>query len=235
MLSFPRGAPRPVQRLVEHFGSGLARVLSKIDLPLLPEGFEARSGLPIVFIGNHRSLFDVLLGMRMVRRWNTPARLMVKGDFFERPGLGLLLRMLGAISVTPGRGAKRAFDQATLALRNGESIIIMPEARIVPPHERSEGTGELVSTLGRLVAVAPCMVVVSGLIGADDVWPAGSSLPRIRPWRRPRVRIRSVAIPDLHTVAHREITANLQVELRAILNRMDSDSSALPTASISHA
>ncbi len=234
-VELPHGAPRPVQRLVEHFGSGLARVLARVDVPRLPEGFEARNGLPIVFIGNHRSLFDVFLGMRMIRRWNTPARLMVKGDFFERPGLSLLLRLVGAISVTPGRGAKRALDQASLALRNGESIIIMPEARIVPPEERPEGTGDLVSTLGRLVAVGPCLVVVSGLVGADDVWPSGASFPRFRLWRRPRVTIRSVAIPDLHTVPPREITAHLQVELRAILSRMESGSAALPRATVSHA
>lgn len=235
----PRAAPRRVQRLVEHFGSGLARALARIDLPLLPEGFEARNGLPIVFIGNHRSLFDVFLGMRMIRRWNTPARLMVKGDFFERPGLSLLLRLLGAISVTPGRGALRGFDQAALALRNGESIIIMPEARIVPPEERPEGTGDLVSTLGRLVAVGPCLVVVNGLIGADDVWASGASFPHVRPWRRPRVKIRSVAIPDLHLMAHRETTAFLQTELRAILKRMEPSAAALSSdpvpAGISHA
>lgn len=218
----PHSAPRPVVRLIEHLGSGVARLLARIEVPQAPEGFELRGDLPLVLIGNHRSLFDVLLGMRMMRRWNAPGRLMVKGDFFDRPGLGLLLRTLGAIPVVQGRGAKLAFDQAALALRNRQSIIIMPEARIVPPHERLEGTGELVSTLGRLVSSGPCMVVVTAMIGADDVWPVGASKPVIRPWRRPTVRIRSIAIRDLHELPHRDITARLQLEMRAILKRMES-------------
>ncbi len=220
-VELPHSAPRPIIRLIEHLGSGIARLLARIEVPPAPEGFELRGDLPLVLIGNHRSLFDVFLGMRMMRQWNAPGRLMVKGDFFDRPGLGSVLRTLGAIPVLQGRGAKRAFDQAALSLRSRQSIIIMPEARIVPPEERPEGTGELVSTLGRLVSSGPCMVVVTGMVGADDVWPAGASKPVIRPWRRPTVRIRSIAIPDLYQLPHREITARLQLEMRALLTRME--------------
>jgi hypothetical protein len=156
-----------------------------------------------------------------MRRWDHPARLMVKGDFFERRFLGPLLRLLGAIPVHSGRGAKLAFDQAAMALRQGESVIIMPEARIVPKAERLLGTGDLVSTVGRLVAVRECIVVVSGLVGADDVWPSGAMRPHIRPWKRPSVCIRSFAMQDLHLMPPKEITARLQCELRGIVNRME--------------
>ncbi len=220
-VTVPSQAPRPIVRCVEQLGSVLAGILANIDIPRRPEGLEHGTRLPVVFIGNHRSLFDVVLGMRIMRRWNHPARLMVKGDFFDRRLTGALLRLLGAIPVTPGRGAKAAFDQAAQALRGGQSVIIMPEARVVPPEERPLGTGDLVSTVGRLVAVRECVVVVSGLVGADDVWPSGARRPRIRPWRRPSVRIRSFAIHDLHLLSPKEITARLQSELRGIVNRME--------------
>jgi 1-acyl-sn-glycerol-3-phosphate acyltransferase len=218
-VALPPAAPRWVRRLIEHVGSGAARCLARVDVPQRPEGW--RSDLPVIFIGNHRSLFDVLLGMRMVRRWNAPARFMVKADFFDRRLTGPLLSLLGAIPVGTGRSAKTAFDQASLALQRGESIVIMPEARVVPPGERPLGTGELVSTLGRLVKVRPCIVAVTGLIGADDVWPAGSMKPRIRPWRRPNVVIRSYVREGFDDLSYREITALLQDELRAIVRRME--------------
>jgi 1-acyl-sn-glycerol-3-phosphate acyltransferase len=221
-VELPRPAPTAVRQLVMLLGSVLAQSLARIDLPRRPDGIEGRNGLPLVFIGNHRSLFDVLLGMRMMRRWHIPARMMVKGEFFANPFAGSLLRWLGAIPVTNGRGAKLAFDQAALALRRGESIIIMPEARIIPSHERPLGTGDLVSTLGRLVATGPCMVVVTGLVGADDVWTFGSKLPRIKPWARPSVRIRSFVLSDVHLMSSKDITSYLQHELRAIVNRMES-------------
>lgn len=220
-VSLPTTGPKPILTAVVMLGATLSRCLARIDIPRHPEGIEARNGLPLVFIGNHRSLFDILLGMRIIQRWKTPGRFMVKGEFFERPGLGFLLRALGAIPVNSGRGAKLAFDQAAYALRSGESVVIMPEARIVPADERPHGTGELVSTLGRLVAVGPCMVVVSGLIGADDVWPVGAKWPVLRPWERPHVRIRSFTLTDMHLLTSKEITARLQHELREIVGRME--------------
>ncbi len=221
-VAAPKAASGPVRLGIMVLGSFVAQCLARVDLPRQPDGMESRNGLPLVFIGNHRSLFDVVLGMRMMRRWKLPARMMVKADFFEKRFAGFLLRSLGAIPVSSGRGAKRAFDQAADVLRLGESIIIMPEAKIIPAHERPFGTAELVSTLGRLVALGPCMVVVTGLIGADDVWPVGARLPRIRPWARPSVRIRSFVLSDMHRLPPKEITAQLQVELRGIVNRMES-------------
>jgi Acyltransferase len=220
-VELPRSAPRWVMRIVEHIGSGFARSLAHIDLPKLPEGWDQKGNLPVVFIGNHRSMFDVFIGMRMMRRWNAPARMMVKGDFFDKPVSGQLLRLLGAIPVTSGRGAKLAFDQAAEALRAGESVIIMPEARVVPTDERPLGTADLVATLGRLVAIRPCVVAVTGLIGADEVWAPFTSIPTARPWRRGLVRIRCYVQHDLHELNHRTITAQLQTELRGIVNRME--------------
>jgi 1-acyl-sn-glycerol-3-phosphate acyltransferase len=222
-VSLPSPAPKLVFNAMVAMGSGLSRCLARIDIPRQPEGIEARNGLPLVFIGNHRSLFDILLGMRIIRRWNTPGRFMVKGEFFERRWTGSMLRVLGAIPVTNGRGAKLAFDQAAQALRSGESVVIMPEARIVPAEERPLGTGDLVSTLGRLVSVGPCMVVISGLIGADDVWPVGAKRPVIRPWSRPSVRIRSFTLTDMHLLSSKEITQRLQNELRGIVTRMETN------------
>jgi 1-acyl-sn-glycerol-3-phosphate acyltransferase len=221
-VDVPEPASRWVVRLIEHFGSALCRLIAHVDLPTRPEGYDESKRLPIVFVGNHRSLFDVVLGMRMMRRWDHSARLMVKGDFFERPAFGALLRALGAIPVTNGRGAKLAFDQAVEALRRGESVILMPEARIVHPEERPLGTGELVSTIGRLVAAAPCYVAITGLIGADVAWPSRGNFPSTRPWRRrPVVTIRSYIRDDLHVMPHKDITAVLTAELRAIVNRME--------------
>jgi 1-acyl-sn-glycerol-3-phosphate acyltransferase len=218
-VELPAAAPRWVQRAIEHLGSGVARCLAKVDLPHRPDGWQ--TDLPVIFIGNHRSVFDVLLGMRMIRRWNAPARFMVKAEFFDRKLTGPLLRLLGAISVGSGRAAKTAFDQAALALAQGESIVIMPEARVVPPHERPLGTADLVSTLGRLVTVRPCVVAVTGLTGADSVWPHDANLPRLPRGRRPRVYIRSYVRRDLHVLNFRQVTAQLQDELRAIVARME--------------
>jgi Acyltransferase len=221
-VDVPEPAPRWVVLAIEHAGSALARLIAHVDLPKRPEGYDESKSLPIVFVGNHRSLYDVVLGMRMMRRWDHSARLMVKGDFFDRPVLGQLLRALGAIPVTNGRGAKLAFDQAVEALRRGESVILMPEARIVHPEERPLGTGDLVSTIGRLISAAPCYVAITGLIGADVAWPSRGMFPSTRPWkRRPVVTIRSYIRNDLHVMNHKEITALLTTELRSIVTRME--------------
>lgn len=57
--------------------------------------------------------------------------------------------------------------------------------------ERPDGVGSFRAGAGRLTLEGADATVLT-IVGADEVWPPGRSLPRLRPpWRRPVVRVRA--------------------------------------------
>ena len=70
---------------------------------------------PTIHACNHRSLADVLLASSTFHTWGRPIRPLVAASYFDRPGIGRLLREMRSIPVS---GAE-AIDLASEALESG--------------------------------------------------------------------------------------------------------------------
>ncbi|MEC9482799.1 MAG: 1-acyl-sn-glycerol-3-phosphate acyltransferase, partial [Halomonas sp.] len=82
---------------------------------------------------NHVSFMDALiLGGACPR----PLRFLMDRPIYESPWLNWFFRIAGAIPVDSERrdpgGVRRALEQVSLALRNGEVVMLFPEGRLTP-------------------------------------------------------------------------------------------------------
>jgi len=162
-----------VQRRVAR-GLGL---LARVDAGLRPDVADE----PVIFAANHRSMADLLLASATFSSWGWPIRPLVAGSYFDRPGIGGLLRRLRCI---PVHGSS-ALDIATEVMAEGWSVAIMPEGRVVPAAEwGADGVGVARPGIGRLALSTGRPVVAVGVIGTEHFWPPGRNLPRMTPWRR---------------------------------------------------
>lgn len=99
-----------------------ARFFLKLDIQWreqLPEG-------PKLFIANHPSATDPFL-IHLLSRMSV----LITGNAFTFPIVGVYVKQLGQISVLPGQG-KDALERAIELLRQGHSVGIFPEGRFSP-------------------------------------------------------------------------------------------------------
>ena len=175
------------------------RILTTVDVgerPPAPPG-------PAIHAANHRSMADLLLSTCTFSTWGWPIRPLVAVSYFERPMIGWLLRKLRCIPVE----GTEALDLAAEALRDGWSIAIMPEGRIVPEEEWAEtGVGRSHLGIGRLAIDTGLPVVANGASGTERLWPRGRSLPFFRPWRRVPLVLRSEVVGVVDAERPREAT-----------------------------
>jgi len=146
---------------------------------------------PAIIVANHRSYFDVAaVGLTILRAGRKP-RSLSKKEIFDAPVLGHLARMFGQIKVDRGRGGGDALDEAALALRGGEVVVVMPEGTI--PRGRALFDPHLVGRSGaaRLAAATGVPVIPMGVWGSEKVWPRSSLLPKVTALLHPpTVRVR---------------------------------------------
>ncbi|MGC8856855.1 MAG: lysophospholipid acyltransferase family protein [Anaerolineae bacterium] len=136
-----------------------ARFFLKLDIQWreqLPEG-------PKLFIANHPSATDPFL-IHLLSNMSV----LITGNAFTFPILGMYLKQLGQISVVPGQG-KEALDRAVELLRQGHSVGIFPEGRFSPPEG---GMAPARSGAARLALATGVPVI-----------PVGIYLPRERCWQ----------------------------------------------------
>ena len=162
-------------------------VMATFDIGPRPE---AGPG-PVIHAANHRSLADLLLSTATFGAWDWPIRPLVAGAYFEKPGIGRLLRALRCIPVH----GPEALELAAEELAKGWSIAIMPEGRIVPEEEwEATGVGRAHPGIGRLALDTRLPVVANGASGTECLWRRGRSMPRVRPWRRDNLVLRSEVV-----------------------------------------
>ncbi len=153
---------------------------------------------------------DLFLAAATFSEWGWPIRPLVAGSYFDRPGIGGLLRRLRCI---PVHGSE-ALDIATEVMAEGWSVAIMPEGRVVPESEwAATGVGPARPGIGRLALTTGRPVVAVGVNGTERFWPRGRNLPSITPWRRFPLAVRHEVLGimegDQPSVALEEIMAGI--------------------------
>jgi len=172
---------------IQHRVAMAMGVMATFDIGPRPE---AGPG-PVIHAANHRSLADLLLSTATFGAWDWPIRPLVAGAYFEKPGIGRLLRALRCIPVH----GPAALELAAEELAKGWSIAIMPEGRIVPEEEwEATGVGRAHPGIGRLALDTRLPVVANGASGTERLWRRGRSMPRVRPWRRDNLVLRSEVV-----------------------------------------
>ena len=153
---------------------------------------------PAIFAGNHRSLFDIVVGFHVFWNCRASVRIVVAKRYFDHWLMGRLLRTAGFIPMAPGRAALGGVKASLAALDRGETVVLMPEGRLIPPDERPGGVGPPGAGIGILAARSDAPLGVCAITGSDEVWPLGRRFPRLRFGRfRPTVRVLVESLPPL--------------------------------------
>ncbi|MGC3875111.1 MFS transporter [Halomonas sp. GXIMD04776] len=142
---------------------------------------------PALVVCNHVSFMDALiLGGACPR----PMRFLMDQPIYESPWLNWFFRIAGAIPVDSDRrdpgGVRRALDKVSMALRNGEVVMLFPEGRLTKDghvHRFRRGIDIILSR--DAVPVVPA--ALAGLWGS---WTSNCGGPALgKPPRRFRARV----------------------------------------------
>lgn len=170
---------------------------------------------PMVLVANHRSLFDVFVAIEALDHYGEPARCLVRRRYMDRPGVGRALRALDCIPAGDGTGESIA--EAVETLEAGRSVAVMAEGRIPRPEQRGpDGLGELRPGFVTIARKVDAVVLPIGITGTDAVWPRGG-IPRLRPWRRPRVDIRLGRLIEIGDRDDEEVMAATRAAIAGLL------------------
>jgi len=190
-LDVPEGvvkvAGRELQEWLRPFAGVDAMLNARIEIGGL-EHVPGRGGAILAF--NHRSYFDAAVAGLVAAQAGRAVRGLGKKEVLDAPVLGLFARAAGTIRVDRGTGSHEPLKAAALALRAGEVVMIAPQGTI--PRGPAFFEPELKGRWGtaRLAAMTRAPVIPMGLWGTEQVWPRNARLPRIDPFRRPRVTVR---------------------------------------------
>ncbi|WP_256960985.1 MFS transporter [Salinicola salarius] len=142
---------------------------------------------PALVVCNHVSFMDALvLGGACPR----PLRFMMDRPIYENPWINWFFRIAGAIPVDSDRrdpgGVRRALEEVSRALRNGEVVMIFPEGRLTPDGEVQAFRRGLDLVLAR----DPVPVVPAALSGLWGSWTSNKDGKALTKWpRRLRARV----------------------------------------------
>lgn len=205
----------------------IARIVAFLVRPFVR--FEVRGAAcaswigPAVIVANHRSLFDVVAGLVGLHHYHRYPRVLIAKEFVHGRWTGPFARAVGAIAVDRERGSSGAVEAAVAALGEGATILLLPEGRLHRDAEDPTSTGPVRSGLSRIAEAGDVPVVAASLLGSDDVWPATSTLPRLRlcrPRNRPVVWVRvddepTPLVPGEHQANAERVMARVR-ELTAV-------------------
>lgn len=173
--------PRPALRLSIFM---LIRVLYRLR-------FRGRQSVPArgaaLVVCNHVSFMDALiLGGGCPR----PLRFLMDRPIYESPWLNWFFRIAGAIPVDSERcdpgGVRRALDEVSHALRQGEVVMLFPEGRLTSDGEMQRFRRGVDIILAR----DPVPVVPAGLAGLWGSWTSNRGGKALTKWpRRFRARV----------------------------------------------
>lgn len=161
---------------------------------------------PAIVICNHVSFVDALvIGGASPR----PLRFLMDKPIYDNRWMNWLFRLVGAIPVDTERrdtgSLRRALDDVSVALSQGEVVMVFPEGRLTPDGEVQRFRRGLDIILAR----NPVPVVPAGLSGLWGSWTSNKGGPALSKWPR-RFRARVVLhfgepiAPEAATSGHAE-------------------------------
>lgn len=154
----------------------LLRTPVRLLWPCTRAGFESvpEHG-PAVLCPNHLSFFDSVL---MVVSLDRPVYFIGKADYLDSWKTRRLFPALGMIPIDRDSGTRAmlALDAAADVLRDGALLCVYPEGTRSRDGRLHRGyTGA-----ARVAAAVGCPILPVGLVGTDEIQPAGARVPRPR-------------------------------------------------------
>ena len=156
------------------------RPLVRIDTRRL--GVASRHRTAVV-VTNHRSFFDVAVGLVAFHRIGRYPRVVVASEWFERRSTGWALRAAGAVPIKRSDPASY-YEQARRLLDTGTPILLLPEGRLAGEPGDPTSVGTFKTGAARLALYCGADVWPLAIVGSDDVWPRGKRVPRLNPFRK---------------------------------------------------
>lgn len=180
---------------------------------LLKINVEGLENIPLnggcIIASNHRSNLDPFVLNTISTR---PIFFMAKEELFKIPILGWAIKKAGAIPVKRNRRDIAALKKAAQLLKEGYCIGIFPEGHRAKPKEfRKPQSG-----VGLLVAKTNVPVVPVRIEGTDDVFPVGSSFPKL--FKYPiNVKIgKALHINDVESKEYQEIANYIMENIKSL-------------------
>ncbi len=186
-MNRPNTIPTPHARSFHRNGRTLHRICKLFARLDLPDSFEPPQSRPIMFAGNHRSFFDIMIAYAIFAKLEVTSNILVRADLFEKPLIGSWLRRTGCIPMS-SKVREEAERRAIAALEAGHTVSIMPEGRLVPASERPSGVSPGRPGVSRIVRATDAVLIPVAFHGTDKVWPRGVPIPIPR-LRRPQVTL----------------------------------------------
>ena len=159
------GDMETVQQLVDrHIPRWSRGILKVTGVTLTVEGKEnIPQGVPCVFVGNHRSYYDIPL---LLVGLDGPHGILAKEELEKIPLLNRWMKLLGCVFVKRDdvRASVRALNDATAIVEGGKSFIIFPEGTRYKGEEG--GAGEFKNGAFRIAVKTGAPVVPVAISGA---------------------------------------------------------------------
>ena len=194
---------------------GGARLLFMLAYARLSaEGLERLPVLPHVLVLNHTSYLDAILASALLP--DVPGYAFVaKQEFAARPGMGGMLKGLGAVFVEryDASRSEEGVARMAAALRRGENLLVFPEGTF----RRQAGLQAFQTGAFAAAAQAGAPVVVAAIRGARNVLRSGAWLPARYPLQ---LEIGTVLMP---TGADWPAAVRLRDAARAVLLRLSGE------------
>ncbi len=183
-----------------------------------PDELRMVSGRPMLLVGNHRSLFDLVATMAIFTRFGVSSHILVRAAYVNSGPHGVLLRSIGCIPVSREH-REDAEATAVEHLRAGKVVSVMPEGRLMAPEEWVDGVGPGKVGASRIAVSAGAVVIPVGFRGTERVWPKGRAPKVQRP--RPVVRLRLGPPIELPGDDHEANTELIMDGIRSAVNGPD--------------
>ena len=211
----------------------IAGIFRLITLPFIR--YEFRGGARLhdrdawILSANHRSVFDFPHAVMALAHWRKDARILIASEFWDQPVYAWGVKAIKAIPVFRRTDPKGSFSAAVDALCDGHSICIMPEGRLRWDSAAPLELGEFKTGVSRMAVDADAPILPIALVGGERIWPKGTRLPRLNPFRRTVVLCWVADEPlwlsgdDHHANAEkvREVQQSLLRQATAELDRLD--------------
>ena len=193
--------------------SALTRIFAKVDAP---DHVVTPDGEPFILAANHRSFFDFIIAWKVLNELGLTCHCLIRADLFEKPIIGGWLKRNGCIPASKST-REEAENRAISLLRDGYSVAVMPEGRLVPEADRPEGVGQGRPGISRIASSVNVHILPVGIAGTEKVWPMGKPFPLFAV-SRPTIKIRFGDPIKLHSTDHIE---NVEIVMDRIKSLID--------------